>query len=92
MSQLPPTNSKRKYQVIWETLKSKGKCTVEVHPALCGRVKKAVIKEKNNDLGFKVLNDHDYFFLKVEKTVKTPEITTMTFKLKQRIGVEGVRR
>lgn len=85
----------RKYQQIWELCKKapKHECTIEVHPAMCERVKKAVIKEKHNDVGFKLINDHDYFYLKIDKTVKVMgKITIMKFKLKQRIGVEGVKR
>lgn len=81
----------RKYQAIWERLKSKKVCTIEVHPAVEARVKKAVIKEKNNDLGFKLLNDHDYFFLKVTKKEVGKGLVRLTFELRQRLGLEGIK-
>jgi hypothetical protein len=50
----------RKYQPLWDRLKdsSKGhRCTVQVHKFLISRVIKAVIKEKNMDLAFKMANE-----------------------------------
>lgn len=77
----------RTYQPIWEALKKKKKCTLAVNPLLFARVRKAVSKEKRLDLAFKVLNDHDYFFLKITTDKKKH---TMTFELKQRFGLEGI--
>lgn len=78
-----------KYAVIWDTIKKKKKCTIEVEPKLAARVKKAVIKEKYNDLGFKVLNDNDYLFLSISYD---PIKKRMKFLLKQRVGLEEVKR
>lgn len=50
-------NAERMYQPIWERMKSQGSCAVTAHPALHPRIIKAVIKEKYNDLGFKMLLD-----------------------------------
>ena len=80
----------RKYQIIWDKIKVNGRCTIEVVPALQARVKKAVIKEKNKDMAFKLVNDHDYFFLEVTEIVKDKK-HYMTFILKQRWGLEGVK-
>ena len=44
----------RKYEQVWSKLKSKGRCEVTVHPSLVARVKKAVCKEKYNDIVFKL--------------------------------------
>lgn len=84
--------AKRKYSVIWERIKVKGNCTVEVHPVIVARVKKAVIKEKNNDVGFKLLNDHDHFFLRitVEET-SNKAVSKIKFVLKQSLGLEGIK-
>lgn len=79
----------RKYQQIWERIKDKSACSIQVHPKLAARVKKGVIKEKSNDLGFKVLNDNDYCFLKISYD---KEKQVMKFKLKQRIGIEEVKK
>lgn len=45
----------REYQPIWEALKSTGKTRLSVPIPYQPRVRKAVLKEKYNDLGFKVL-------------------------------------
>ena len=45
----------RKYAPIWERIKLLGSCTIAVHPSLHARVKKAVCKEKNADIGYKLL-------------------------------------
>lgn len=49
----------RKYQPLWDRLKSSTghKCTVEVHRMIVAKVCKAVIKEKHQDLGFKLANE-----------------------------------
>lgn len=44
----------RRYQVIWNALKKDKHCTITVHPALHARVIKAVIKEKDMDVGYKL--------------------------------------
>lgn len=44
----------RRYQVIWNALKQDKHCTITVHPALHARVIKAVIKEKDMDIGYKL--------------------------------------
>lgn len=78
----------RQYQEIWERLKRDKKVTLSVHPQLVRRVKKAVMKEKEKDLGFKVLNDHDFFRLEIEYF---PELEKLKFILKQKFGIEGVK-
>ena len=45
----------RKYQAIWEALKKEGSCVVTAAPPFHPRIIKAVIKEKYNDLGYKLL-------------------------------------
>ena len=44
----------RKYEQVWIKLKAKGRCELTVHPSLVARVKKAVGKEKYNDIVFKL--------------------------------------
>ena len=44
----------RQYQPIWEQIKRDGFCDVSTQRAWHARVKKAVIKEKDMDLGFKL--------------------------------------
>lgn len=46
----------RKYQRIWEALKTELKVTVEASPELHTRTINAVKKEKHGDLGFKFLS------------------------------------
>lgn len=51
---------KRKYQEIWERAKSVGFCEIIIgHPVDAARIRKAVIKEKDMDLSFKLMNDID---------------------------------
>lgn len=75
----------RQYEPVWIKLKLTNKATVRVVPALAETVRKAVKKEKNQDLGFKVTHDYDAFYLKIsyDETTKL-----MTFELKQRLGIE----
>lgn len=88
---------KRKYLPIWDKLKSgeKHQVTLIVHPALLARVKKAVIKEKHQDLGFKVLNgdSEDYFYLRFNfyEDKSHPAKSRLKIKLKQRLGLEEIK-
>lgn len=43
----------RKYQAIWEQLKSKGSAKLVAKPDAHKRIIKAVTKEKYNDIGYK---------------------------------------
>jgi len=88
---MPAAKPTRLYQEIWDNVKKNGTCTVEVLPCFQARVKKAVFKEKNNDLGFKVLNHHDHFYLKVDNPVVNGKTYTgrLKFTLKQSLGLQG---
>lgn len=81
---------KRQYQEIWERIRDSKKNSVrlQVEPILVPRVKKAIIKEKHLDLGFKVLNDHDHFFLVFSYD---REKKVLSVKLDQTLGLEGVK-
>lgn len=80
----------RKYQAIWERIKnSPSHCaTIDVHPAFFKRVVKAVIKEKHEDLGFKVLNEKlaeiERLYLDIDRDEKNHRIK---FTLKQSLGL-----
>lgn len=45
----------RTYQPIWENLKVNKTVTIQANPSAHARIIKAVTKEKDKDLGFKVL-------------------------------------
>lgn len=51
--------AQRKYQPVWNRLKESvnNTCFVQVHKLIVARVVKAVIKEKDKDLVFKMAND-----------------------------------
>lgn len=77
----------RKYEKVWTRVKNNGSVTLSVTPFFLPRVKKAVSNEKNRDLGFKLLNDHDTFLLNFAyDTVKS----TLKITLKQTAGLYGV--
>lgn len=81
----------RKYQEIWNRVKKNGHCVIEVKPIFWARVKKAIIKEKNADAAFKLLNDHDSFSLRFEFFADKDGVVRDKKKiiLKQRLGFEG---
>jgi hypothetical protein len=78
----------RTYEPIWQRIKKRGRAIIACAPEDYRKIKKAVIKEKHKDLGFKLLNDHDYFFLKI---TYDNEKRQATFILRESVGVEGVR-
>lgn len=77
----------RKYYPIWQKLKREKLCIVSAHPLLFQRIIKGVVNEKDRDAAFKIANDLDYLFLKIEKD---SEKHLITFKLKQRVGISDV--
>jgi hypothetical protein len=81
----------RKYEAVWNRIRDgkKHSCTLaDVHPAFLKRVKKAVSKEKDADKGFKLLNDHDHFYLEFDYNRDTQ---VLIIRLKQSLGLEGVK-
>lgn len=79
----------RKYQPAWEKLKKDGKLTIVAPVIVHPRIIKAIIKEKWNDAAFKLCNTHDYFWITHTADSKDPK--KITFKLNQRLGLEGVK-
>lgn len=55
----------RTYWPIWKQLKDNGHCKIAVHPTLHARVIKAVIKEKDMDVGYKLTHNEDCFIMKL---------------------------
>ena len=74
------------YLPIWERLKNRDKCVLSVAPGFLPRVKKAIIKEKNKDLAFKMLNESEKFVLSFSYDREKLQLTVV---LKQRFGLEG---
>lgn len=54
----PPAEECREYFPAWQRVRDTGSVRLKVAPHLVARVRKAVIKEKYNDLSFKV--QHEY--------------------------------
>lgn len=77
----------RMYQAIWEKIKKKQRAVLEVHPSNVARVKKAVMKEKYKDVGFKILNEDDMCRLVIEYDAEKRQLV---FELKQKYGIDGV--
>lgn len=78
----------RKYQKIWERLKDKRTCFVEVHKLISSRVVKAVIKEKDNDAAFKLANSLDKPVIAIKRILLVDRKTVrLEFTLKQRYGL-----
>lgn len=49
----------RKYRPIWDELKNKGHCVITTHVKLHSRIVKAVVGEKDRDVGFKIRKAED---------------------------------
>ena len=83
-----PAKASRTYSPIWNTIKRKKLCIIEVHPAIAARVRKGVISEKYKDTSFKFVNDNDEVYLKITTEKISLNIMRIKFELKQRIGLE----
>lgn len=77
----------RKYQPIWEKIKAEGKCELAAPIPYHPRIKKAVLKEKDNDLGFKVLLGEKFKRARLE--IETQGVK-MIFKLILSIGLGDI--
>lgn len=89
MTQIPVPIPKftRRYEPIWHQLKTTGKCKVSIHKVFHARLKKAVLKEKNEDLGFKLELSEKGQRARL-KVVQTTNI--LEFILIKSIGVEDL--
>ncbi len=67
-----------KYQPIWNQLKAEGICRIVASPLLHRRIKKAVIKRKDEDLGFKLTLAETGKYAKLNVTI---EGNTVIFSL-----------
>ena len=77
----------RQYQPIWEALKKGGVCIITAPAPLHRRIIKAVIKEKYNDLGYKLeLAENN----KRAKIVYTKKHSMIEFKLIKSIGTDDL--
>lgn len=77
----------RTYASIWERLKREKNCVLEVHPINVGRLKKAIIKEKDHDRGFKLLNEDDPPRLRFSYDKAKRRLTV---RLLQTLGIEDI--
>lgn len=76
------------YLPIWNRIKQNGVCVIEVPTVVAARVKKGVIRTKDKDKGFKVLNEYDKGYLEIKVECAGTGITRIYFTMKQRIGLE----
>lgn len=89
------TVPKRKYQSVWERLKTAvdKRCIVEVHKLIVDRVCKAVVKEKDIDTAFKLANKDDPVQLRIKRLPSAKEKHFMVeFKLRQRFGISAIKK
>lgn len=77
----------RKYQAAWEKLKKTKHLSLRVPPQLVRQVKKAIIKEKDQDTVFKLLNEHEETRLEIEYD---KEAYALSFVLKCKFGIEDL--
>ena len=80
---------KRKYQEVWEILKRDKVCTLAAPKAFHARIKKAVIKEKDNDRGYKLLLAHQALPQTARLIVETTG-AKITFKLSLSLGLGDI--
>ena len=70
----------RKYQPIWKKLKDSKKVSIVADKRMHARIKRGVIKEKDEDLAFKVETDQIYG--KTYKLYISSEGDVLTFQIK----------
>lgn len=89
MTETIDTKPTRKYAPIWNKLKVTGICKIAVHHRLHKRIIKAVIKEKNSDLGyaFQLAEKREKARLKCERIYDSIVFTLIKTKS---IGIEDI--
>lgn len=55
----------RLYEPVWQRIKEKEHVQLKVLPPLVSKVKRGISKEKDEDVHFKNLNDHDKYRLQM---------------------------
>lgn len=68
-------NIPSKYLPIWNELKTKGVATVITHPCLHRRIKKAVIRRKDEDLTYKFILSEQHKRAKLSTRIEGNAIT-----------------
>jgi len=72
----------RKYEEIWQQVKTTGVCSLIAHPSLHRRIKKAVSKEKCADVAYKLHWDmQDYPQPELVRSVDPSNPNILTFTL-----------
>lgn len=83
----------RKYEPVWNRLKLNGSIVLQVHRLIAARVVKAVIKEKNQDVSFKMANDKDKLYLAIGRiALSDGKHVRLELRLKQRFGLVDVEQ
>lgn len=81
----------RQYQPIWNQIKRDGFCDVSTHRQWHARVKKAVIKEKDMDLGYKLeCSEHYPAIIAVLFSKSEGSILRFRLAIKPAITVDSV--
>lgn len=80
----------RKYQPIWQLLKSDGVCRLKAPRAFHARIIKGVTKEKYQDITFKVEEEERQLTLKTEQGDKEAEPDLLIFYLHKSISVQDL--
>lgn len=78
----------RTYKPLWDRVKKREVVTVECHPLLVERVRKAVIQEKWRDDGFKLLNESERIYLQFTYDKDKQHLTVL---IKTRFGLDRIR-
>ena len=65
----------RLYQPLWERLKTEKRVQIKADPKAFKRIRKAVTKEKDQDLAWKVENENCYMVIRTESDLTTGVIT-----------------
>lgn len=76
----------RKYEGVWLRLKQRDKVRLQVHPVKLSTTKAGIIKEKNKDVPFKIMNDNgETFRLRFDYDRETH---ILSIELRQPLGIE----
>ena len=81
----------RQYQPVWNEIKLQGICKISAHRAFHKRIIKAVVKEKDLDLGYKLeLSERFPPQISVLKSSRNGSVITFTLIYKPLITLDSI--
>lgn len=82
--------ARSRYAVVWDTLKASKKCSIKAEVRFHARIKKAIVKRKDEDLIFKLECADNKIKFKLKCNSDKEDVTILQFSLIRVYGVNDL--